>query len=117
MSNGQLPAGSITHVRAGKSAATSARKVGTLAAPVVGPAHTVLAVSVAFVNVNVPVVVTGEPLTINSTGEASATLVTLPLPLPHGEPESTALPLASHRRQSFVVFVPVLVANSVVFPD
>jgi hypothetical protein len=42
---------------AGKSAATNARKVGISAAPVVGPAHTVFAGSVAIVKVNAGVVV------------------------------------------------------------
>ena len=46
----------------GKSVATNARNVGWVAVPVVGPANTVLAVCVLSVNVNVPVVVTGEPL-------------------------------------------------------
>ena len=47
------------------SAATSARKVGAAAAPVVGPASTVFAVCVFHAIVSVPAVVTGEPVTAN----------------------------------------------------
>jgi hypothetical protein len=44
-------------VPAGRSAATSARNVGVAAAPVVGPAHTVLAFCVVIAKVNAGVVV------------------------------------------------------------
>jgi hypothetical protein len=64
----------------GKSAVTSARNVGCAALPVVGPAHTVFAVSFTFEIANVPVLVTGEPITWNSTGTVCATLVTVPPP-------------------------------------
>jgi hypothetical protein len=67
---------------AGISAATNARNVGAAALPVEGPAKTVFAVSVAKVPVNVPEVVTGEPLTVKIAGRESATLVTVPLPPP-----------------------------------
>jgi hypothetical protein len=53
----------------GKSATTRDLKVGTAAAPVVGPAHTVFAAWVALVIVNVPeAVIVAEvvPLTNNS---------------------------------------------------
>lgn len=65
-------------VPAGKSAVTNALKAGCAAAPVVGPAHTVLAVSVAFVIAMVPLEVIGEPETLNSVGTVTATDVTVP---------------------------------------
>src|SRR6516225_6008495 len=71
-------------VPAGMSAATSARKAGAAGAPVVGPAHTVLAVSVALVAVSVPDPVTGDPVTVNSAGKLKPTLVTEPAPAPPG---------------------------------
>ena len=64
--------------RFGTSAATSARNVGVAATPVVGPLNTVLAVCVASVPVNVPEVVTGEPLTVIIDGSDKPTLVTVP---------------------------------------
>lgn len=57
------------------------RKVGAAAAPVVGPANSVLAVCVASVPVSVPDVVTGDPLTVINEGSDNPTLVTEP-PLP-----------------------------------
>ena len=62
------------------SAATSARNVGVAAAPVVGPENTVFAVWVARVSPSVPVVVTGEPLTLSIDGAVRATLLTVPVP-------------------------------------
>ena len=64
----------------GKSATTSDRNVGTAAGPVLGPAYTVLADWVLDVNVSVPLVVTGEPLTLKMDGADSPTLVTEPPP-------------------------------------
>src|SRR6185312_16108769 len=70
-------------VRPGISAATSARKAGVAAAPVVGPANTVLADCVRNAPVNVPAVVTGLPLTEKTlAGNARATDVTEPPPVP-----------------------------------
>ena len=64
------------------------RNVGAAAAHVVGPANNVLADCVASDAVSVPVVVTGDPLTLKMLGTDSATLVTpvlatvmLPAPL------------------------------------
>src|SRR5574340_131726 len=68
----------------GRSPATKARNAGCAGAPLVGPAHTVLADSVAFVTASVPVVVTGVPATENSAGMERPTLVTLPVPTPPG---------------------------------
>ena len=68
----------------GRSAATRARNAGCAGAPLVGPAHTVLADSVALVIANVPEVVIGEPLMLNSVGTVMATLVTVPVPTPPG---------------------------------
>jgi len=64
----------------GRSAPTNARNVGAEAAPVVGPAHTVLAVCVLSVAVSVPEPVTGLPVTVNIPGMANATLLTVPEP-------------------------------------
>lgn len=66
----------------GKSAITNALKVGTAAPPVVGPAYTKLADCELDVNVNVPVVVTGEPETLKMDGADNPTLVTVPPPPP-----------------------------------
>jgi hypothetical protein len=69
----------------GTSAETSERNVGCAAAPVVGPAKTVLAVSVLSVSVSVPLPVTGEPEMVKMGAvdpSANATLVTVPLPPP-----------------------------------
>ena len=63
-------------VPAGRSFVTKALKAGAAAAPVVGPAQTVLAVWVASVTVKVPLVVMGEPLTEKIPGIDKATLVT-----------------------------------------
>jgi hypothetical protein len=54
--------------------------VGIAAAPVVGPANTVLAVSVANVTAKVPAVVIGEPPTEKMLGIVKPTLVTVPEP-------------------------------------
>src|SRR5437016_4759917 len=65
----------------GRSATTRDRKVGIAFAPDVGPAKTVFAGWVTNDPVNVPEVVTGEPLIENTeTGRASPTLVTEPSP-------------------------------------
>lgn len=66
------------------SAETRARKVGVAAPPEVGPANTVLAVSVASVIANVPLVVIGEPETDKKEGTVSPTEVTVPDPPPCG---------------------------------
>lgn len=63
-------------VPAGRSAATNDLNVGVAAAPVVGPAHTVFAVSVAKDTAKVPLVVIGLPPTENMAGIVRATLVT-----------------------------------------
>ena len=61
------------------SALTKARKAGVAAAPVVGPINAVFADCVTNEPVSVPVLVTGELVTLNTdTGSASPTLVTLP---------------------------------------
>jgi len=52
------------------------RKVGAEAPPDVGPANSVFADCVASDAVSVPVVVTGEPLTLKILGIDKATLVT-----------------------------------------
>ena len=52
----------------GMSAETRARNVGAAAVPVVGPAQTVLAVSVERPIASVPDVVMGEPLMVNPVG-------------------------------------------------
>jgi len=57
------------------SAATNFLKVGTPAEPL-GLAYTILANWEALVIVNVPVDVTGDPVTVNSAGADNATLVT-----------------------------------------
>ncbi len=77
----------------GMSAATSARKVGAAALPVVGPAKTRLADCVALVTASVPEVVTGVPETENSAGMVSPTLVTVPEP--PAAPPSTKSPRPS----------------------
>lgn len=64
----------------GQSAGTNERKVGTAGEPVLGPAQTVLADSVAFPITSVPEVVIGEPEIVNSTGTVCPTLVTVPVP-------------------------------------
>src|SRR5574337_1510372 len=74
----------------GRSPATKARNAGCAGAPLVGPAHTVLADSVAFVTASVPLVVTGEPESENSAGMESPTLVTVPVPTPPGRSPSTS---------------------------
>jgi hypothetical protein len=63
-----------------KSAIPSARKVGAAAPPDAGPAKTVFALCVASVPVSVPLVVTGDPLTVIIEGNDRATLVTVPPP-------------------------------------
>src|SRR5512135_968068 len=85
---------------AGRSAATRARNVGCAGAPVVGPAHTVLADSVALVTARVPAVVTGEPLTLNSAGIDRPTLVTEPVPTPPGRSAKTSALNVSHTAAS-----------------
>jgi hypothetical protein len=47
--------------------------------PVAGPANTVFAFCTTNEPVKVPLVVTGEPLTLKILGNASATLVTVPV--------------------------------------
>jgi hypothetical protein len=68
----------------GMSTFASARKVGAAAAPEAGPAHTVFADSLAFTKVKVPLLVTGDPETVNSGGAAKPTLVTVPVPATGG---------------------------------
>jgi hypothetical protein len=63
-----------------KSATTNERNVGAAAAPVVGPASMRFADCVAHEIANVPVVVTGDPLTVNCAGVVNATEVTVPVP-------------------------------------
>ena len=55
------------------------RKLGVPGEPVVGPAKTLLALSLAQAPVRVPEVVTGLPDTLNSAGRLRATLVTVPV--------------------------------------
>jgi hypothetical protein len=66
-------------VPAGRSVAASARNVGVAAAPVVGPAKTNAADCVVSVADKVPLVVTGEPATVNRDGNPRATEVTEPV--------------------------------------
>ena len=63
---------------AGRSAATRARKAGAPAAPL-GAAKTKLAVWLARVALRVPLVVTGEPVTVKRLGRLRPTLLTVPL--------------------------------------
>src|SRR5215467_5777887 len=71
------------------SAATSDRKVGVAAAPVVGPEKIRFADSVASVPVKVPVDVTGEPLTVKMPGSDKPTLVTaVPVPMTESLPSA-----------------------------
>ena len=64
-----------------RSAVTRERKVGAAGEPVVGPAQTRLALSVARVAASVPAAVTGEPPTEKMAGSVSATEVTVPAPV------------------------------------
>jgi hypothetical protein len=66
----------------GMSAATRFLKVGVAAPPLVGPAKTVFAVDVFNDTANVPLPVTGDPLTAKIPGTVSPTDVTVPDPLP-----------------------------------
>lgn len=59
---------------------------------------------------SVPVLVIGPPVSVESV----ATLVTPPAPQ---APASIRFPFKSHFAQSFVVRVPVVVTNLLVFPD
>jgi hypothetical protein len=59
----------------GKSSRVNVRNVGSPAAPV-GAAKKVLALWGARVTSNVPLVVMGDPITLNIEGTVSATLVT-----------------------------------------
>ena len=63
----------------GKSAPTSARKVGAFALPLDGPAKIVLADCVLSDPVSVPDVEIGLPLTENMEGNAKLTDVTVPV--------------------------------------
>src|SRR2546425_9241304 len=67
---------------AGISAPTRARKVGAAAPPLEGPLKTVFALWLANAPVNVPEVVTGEPVTLKIAGSAKPILVTVPPPAP-----------------------------------
>jgi hypothetical protein len=62
------------------SADTKDLNVGVAATPEDGPANTKLAFCVLNVPVNVPLVVTGEPDTVNIDGKDNATEVTVPSP-------------------------------------
>ena len=66
--------------------------VGVNGPPVAGPANTVLLFCVLNVPVKVPVVVTGEPVTVNTdAGNARATDVTVPVPpVPNDDLENQA---------------------------
>lgn len=76
-SDGIVSATDVTvPVPTGKSAVTSALKVGVTAAPVVGPANIVLADWVAKLKAKVPEVVIGDPATVKIDGAVRATLVT-----------------------------------------
>ena len=66
---------------AGISVEVKGRNVGIAAAPVDGPANTVLASSVASVTASVPAVVMGDPPTAKIDGIVRATLVTVPVVL------------------------------------
>jgi len=61
------------------SVATNFLKVGTPADPL-GLAYTIFAACDALAIVNVPAVVIGDPVTVNSAGADNATLVTVPPP-------------------------------------
>src|SRR6266446_1595550 len=65
------------------SAATRARKVGVAAPPDVGPANTRLAACVSSAGTSVPLVVIGEPVTVElktTPSPVMATEVTVPVP-------------------------------------
>src|SRR5438874_271513 len=69
-----------TYGSAGTSVELSTRSVGTAAAPVDGPAKNKLAACVFKDAVNVPLVVTGELVTVKIDGIARPALVTVPPP-------------------------------------
>src|SRR5487761_168426 len=65
-----------------KSAAVTVLKVGAAAAPLAGPMKNVFALWLASAPVSVPLLVTGDPLTVKIEGSDSATLDTVPEPEP-----------------------------------
>jgi hypothetical protein len=75
----------------GRSAPTSDRNVGVPDDPL-GAAKTVLAVSLDSVTESVPLVVIGLPPTEKPEGIDNATLVTVPAPAPHGDPDPLSTP-------------------------
>lgn len=83
----------LAEITSGKSALTNNLNVGVDAAPEAGPENIVLAVWVFKVPVKVPLVVTGEPLTIKMLGKDKPTLETVPAPAPQGAPASATLNL------------------------
>ena len=86
----RVPVVILLAARAGISVAARARKVGVPAAPA-GAARTVPAVWLARVAVRVPVVVTGELVTVKMPGRSRPTLVTAPAVL--STQERVPLPL------------------------
>ena len=66
----------LTSDNEGISAVTKARKVGAVAAPLLGPAKMRLTACVVRVPVSVPLEVIGEPDTVIIEGNAKATEVT-----------------------------------------
>lgn len=96
----------------GRSAATSARNVGAPVTPS-GAANTAFALCVARARVSVPVVVTGDPVTLKMDGAARATLVTVPEPtviVCHDpSPRKNVVELATPLPKRAVAIVPVVI--------
>ena len=90
---GSTPVTPVARFISGKSAPTKLLNVGVPADPF-GAAKTVFAVSDASVAVNVPLDVTGDPLTVKIPGSDSPTLVTVPVV---GVAQLAALPLIAVR--------------------
>jgi len=86
-----VPAPNVVTLTDAISAATILLKVGTPADPL-GLAYIRFAAWDALVIVNVPVVVIGEPDTVNSAGADNATLVTVPPPPMAGADHDGKLP-------------------------
>ena len=95
----------------GRSRALMTRKVGVVAPPLVGPAKKVFADWLANDPVSVPVVVTGDPVTVKTLpGRARPTEVTVPVPeatIQEGTPEAF----------SDRTVVPLLFPGRLVHPD
>lgn len=73
-----LVSSTLLNAAEGMSAVAKARKVGSAAPPLLGPAKRVLTDWVTSAPISVPLVVTGEPDTAINVGKANATDVTVP---------------------------------------